>query len=186
LFALAGHAAGGARRALVDRTAKGLRGAPRDALIADETPPEQRGAAYGLRQSLDTVGALLAPLVAAGLMIWLAGDIRRSSGSRSSPPSSRWRSFFCSCASPSGHVAAQAAAAAAKAFARSTGCRRLILVAFLFTLARFSESFLVLKGAEAGLSLPPRRWCWWCSTSPTCCCPIRPGALGDRRDPRRS
>ena len=59
-----------------DRIGKGIRGAPRDAMIADETPPEIRGRAFGLRQSLDTVGALLAPLAAIGLMIWFAGDIR--------------------------------------------------------------------------------------------------------------
>src|SRR6476469_6305124 len=60
----------------VDRIGKGIRGAPRDAMIADEAAPEIRGAAFGLRQSLDTVGAFLAPLAAVGLMIWLAGDIR--------------------------------------------------------------------------------------------------------------
>ena len=52
-----------------DRIGKGIRGAPRDAMVADETPPEIRGRAFGLRQSLDTVGALLAPLVAIGLMV---------------------------------------------------------------------------------------------------------------------
>ena len=60
----------------VDRIGKGIRGAPRDAMIADETPPELRGAAYGLRQALDTVGAFLAPLAAIGLMLLFAGDIR--------------------------------------------------------------------------------------------------------------
>ena len=59
-----------------DRIGKGIRGAPRDAMIADETPPEIRGRAFGLRQALDTVGALLAPLAAIGLMAWLASDIR--------------------------------------------------------------------------------------------------------------
>ncbi|HET9398105.1 MAG TPA: MFS transporter, partial [Sphingomicrobium sp.] len=60
----------------VDRVGKGIRGAPRDAMIADETPPELRGAAYGLRQALDTVGGTLAPLLAIGLMLLLADDIR--------------------------------------------------------------------------------------------------------------
>ncbi len=48
----------------IDRIGKGIRGAPRDAMIADETPPDLRGAAYGLRQALDTVGGTLAPLAA--------------------------------------------------------------------------------------------------------------------------
>lgn len=57
----------------VDRVGKGIRGAPRDALVADIAPPELRGASFGLRQSLDTVGAFLGPLLAIGLM-WLTGD----------------------------------------------------------------------------------------------------------------
>ncbi|MCC7016420.1 MAG: MFS transporter [Rhodospirillales bacterium] len=61
---------------LADRLGKGVRGAPRDALVADLTAPAQRGAAFGLRQSLDTVGALIAPLAAVGLMILFAGDVR--------------------------------------------------------------------------------------------------------------
>lgn len=61
----------------LDRAGKGIRGAPRDALIADITLPEQRGAAYGLRQSLDTCGALLAPLMAALLMWALSNDYRQ-------------------------------------------------------------------------------------------------------------
>src|SRR4051794_38455743 len=59
-----------------DRIGKGIRGAPRDALIADATPPEIRGAAYGLRQSLDTAGALFGPLAAVGLMALFTGNIR--------------------------------------------------------------------------------------------------------------
>src|SRR5947209_18319079 len=59
-----------------DRIGKGIRGAPRDAILADETPPEILGRAFGLRQALDTAGALLAPLLAIGLMYRLASDIR--------------------------------------------------------------------------------------------------------------
>src|SRR3569832_335857 len=59
-----------------DRIGKGIRGSPRDAMIADETPPVIRGRAFGLRQALDTAGALLAPLIAIGLMAWLASNIR--------------------------------------------------------------------------------------------------------------
>jgi len=61
---------------LLDRVGKGIRGAPRDALVADITPPELRGAAFGLRQSLDTVGAILGPLLAVGLMLLWADDFR--------------------------------------------------------------------------------------------------------------
>ncbi|HEX8964571.1 MAG TPA: MFS transporter, partial [Rhodocyclaceae bacterium] len=61
---------------LLDRVGKGVRGAPRDALIADVTPEEVRGAAFGLRQALDTVGAFLGPLTATGLMLLWADDYR--------------------------------------------------------------------------------------------------------------
>ena len=61
---------------LADRVGKGIRGAPRDALVADITPPQLRGAAFGLRQSLDTVGAFLGPLLAVVLMLLWANDFR--------------------------------------------------------------------------------------------------------------
>jgi MFS family permease len=61
---------------LLDRVGKGVRGAPRDTLVADITPPQLRGAAFGLRQSLDTVGAFLGPLLAVGLMLLWANDFR--------------------------------------------------------------------------------------------------------------
>ena len=60
----------------IDRIGKGIRGAPRDALVADIAPPHLRGAAYGLRQSLDSVGALAGPLLAVLLMLWLADNLR--------------------------------------------------------------------------------------------------------------
>ena len=61
---------------LLDRVGKGVRGAPRDALVADLAPPAMRGAAFGLRQSLDTVGAFFGPLLAVGLMLLWANDFR--------------------------------------------------------------------------------------------------------------
>jgi len=57
----------------IDRLGKGIRGAPRDALVADLSPPHLRGAGFGLRQSLDTVGAFLGPLIATALM-WLTAN----------------------------------------------------------------------------------------------------------------
>src|SRR5215208_7722349 len=76
LFALASTSALVLSARLIDRVGKGIRGAPRDALIADITPQAHRGAAFGLRQSLDTVGAFLGPLLAIGLMLLWANDIR--------------------------------------------------------------------------------------------------------------
>src|SRR6478752_6808174 len=76
LFPLATSAPAVMVARFADRIGKGIRGSPRDALVADETPPEIRGRAFGLRQALDTAGALLAPLVAIALMVWFADRIR--------------------------------------------------------------------------------------------------------------
>src|SRR5438045_7152532 len=76
LFPLATTAPAVLAARFADRIGKGIRGSPRDAMIADETPPEIRGRAFGLRQALDTAGALLAPLAAIALMAWFANDIR--------------------------------------------------------------------------------------------------------------
>ena len=76
LFALAGGAGLVVAARLIDRLGKGIRGAPRDALVADIAPPGIRGAAFGLRQSLDTIGAFLGPLLAMGLMLAWANDFR--------------------------------------------------------------------------------------------------------------
>src|SRR4029078_8022673 len=76
LFPLAASALTVMAARFADRIGKGIRGSPRDAMIADETPPEIRGRAFGLRQAMATVGALLAPVVAIGLMVLLANNIR--------------------------------------------------------------------------------------------------------------
>lgn len=60
----------------LDRIGKGIRGAPRDALIADVTDHEHRARAYGLRQSLDSIGAFMGPLAAIALMMLWANDLR--------------------------------------------------------------------------------------------------------------
>jgi MFS family permease len=76
LFPLAGTAAAVLVARVSDRVGKGIRGAPRDAMVADFTPPELRGAAYGLRQALDTVGAVIGPLLAVALLWIWAADLR--------------------------------------------------------------------------------------------------------------
>jgi MFS family permease len=185
LMALAGSplAVLGAR--LVDRTAKGLRGAPRDALIADDTPPEQRGAAYGLRQSLDTVGALLAPMAAAGLMIWLAGDIRTVFWIAVIPAFIAVGIAFFFLREPERTQVAPIQQPLLRSFREvDKSCRRIILVAFLFTLARFSESFLVLKAMEEGLGLALAPLILVVFNLSYVLLSYPAGALSDRRDPR--
>ena len=185
LFALAGTPLTILGARLVDRTAKGLRGAPRDAMIADDTPPGQRGAAYGLRQSLDTVGALLAPLAAAGLMIAFAGDIRAVFWVAAVPAFVSVAIAWAFLREPKARVAQARVQPLLSGFRRvDKTCRRLILVAFLFTLARFSESFLILKGAEAGLTLVTAPLLLVVFNLSYFLLSYPAGALGDRRDPR--
>ena len=138
-----------------DRIGKGVRGAPRDALIADITPEHTRGAAYGLRQSLDTVGAFAGPLIAIALMWLLADNIRAvfafaiipavicvlvlifavkeppKTGAAKRPPPIRWS-----------HL---------KVFGPTFWS--VVTVGGVFTLARFSEAFLILRAQDEGLPI---------------------------------
>ncbi len=136
-----------------DRIGKGIRGAPRDALIADESPPEVRGRAFGLRQALDTVGALLAPLIAIGLMALLANDIRAVFWLAVLPAVA---SFLLAWLALTESRPATARGAPSPVFAGfrelTRPTRRLLAVGFLFSAARFSEGFLILKGIDVGLS----------------------------------
>ena len=154
LFPLASGAATVMGARFADRLGKGIRGAPRDGLIADETPPEIRGRAFGLRQSLDTVGALIAPIAAIGLMVMLAGNIRAVFWIAAIPAA---LSFLLAWLALKEQAPARAKPARAPFFAGfrelDPATRRLIAVGFLFTLARFSEGFLILRGFDAGLSM---------------------------------
>jgi len=137
-----------------DRIGKGIRGAPRDALIADVTPAPMLGRAFGLRQSLDTAGAVIGAGLALALMLLLAGDMRlvfwvavlpaalavllvifgvedRAAGPEEARAPVRWVEL--------GQLGA--------------GFWAVVAVAVAFSLARFSEAFLILKANEEGLAL---------------------------------
>lgn len=155
LFALAGTPGlvFGAR--LVDRIGKGICGAPRDALVADLAPAHMRGAAFGLRQSLDTVGAFLGPLLAIGLMLLWANDFRKVFWFAVLPGvlSVLVLLLFV-------HEAPRAPGTARVHPIRRENLRQLtaaywwvVGVGALFTLARFSEAFLVLRAQQGGLPL---------------------------------
>lgn len=136
----------------VDRIGKGIRGAPRDAMIADETPAELRGAAYGLRQTLDTVGGTIAPLAAIGLMLLLANDIRTVFWIAAIPAFLSFLFALTMLREPTRHVSGNSEQAAWGGWrSLDIHVRRLIGVGFLFGLARFSESFLILKAMDVGL-----------------------------------
>ncbi|MGB5210076.1 MAG: MFS transporter [Gammaproteobacteria bacterium] len=140
----------------VDRIGKGIRGAPRDALIADITPAPQRGAAYGLRQALDSVGAFAGPLMAMLLMLWLASDIRAVMWFAVVPAFISVGLLILGLREPE----RDAAAGPTRKVLYREHLRRLHLDYWLvvalggvFTLARFSEAFLVLRADDLGLSL---------------------------------
>ena len=156
LFALAGSAGMVFGARMIDRVGKGIRGAPRDALVADLAPPGLRGAAFGLRQALDSVGAFLGPLIAIALMLAWADDIRAVFWAAAIPGLLAVTLLVVGVREP---VAAGAQAPRVNPIAREN-LRRLgpaywwvVVVGAAFTLARFSEAFLVLRVQQGGLPL---------------------------------
>ncbi|TLD45609.1 MAG: Multidrug resistance protein MdtL [Accumulibacter sp.] len=138
----------------VDRIGKGIRGAPRDALVADLVPARQRGAAYGLRQALDSAGAFLGPLLAIVFMLSLASDIRRvlwmavvpafvavllalALREPRSPPAT---------SAPRDRLRLQLGRSLPRHF------WLIVTLGAAFTLARFSEAFLLLRAHDLGLA----------------------------------
>jgi MFS family permease len=140
----------------VDRIGKGIRGAPRDALIADVTPPAIRGAAYGIRQALDTVGAFTGPLLAVALMALYANDFRAVFWWAAVPAALAVLLIVVGVQEPDG-----VKASAKRGWPiHKQDLKRLspsfwmvIAIGMVFTLARFSEAFLVLKAQAEGLAL---------------------------------
>lgn len=155
LFAIAGGAGLIVAARLIDRVGKGIRGAPRDALVADLTPPEVRGAAFGLRQSLDTVGAFVGPLLAMGLMLLWADDFRAVFWVATIPAFLAVALLFFGVQEPERHQDGKRVNPI-----RRENLRRLpaaywwvVGIGAIFTLARFSEAFLVLRVQSGGLPL---------------------------------
>jgi MFS family permease len=139
----------------IDRVGKGIRGAPRDALVADITAPELRGAAYGLRQALDSAGAVIGPLLAIVLMIWLAGNIRTVMWFAVVPAGITVALLLINVREPE-HPRTRGRAGSALRFADASRLPRsywfVVLVGAIVALARFSEAFLVLRAEDVGLS----------------------------------
>ena len=156
LFPLAGGTAEVFVARFFDRLGKGIRSAPRDALVADAVPAGLRGAAYGLRQGLDTVGALIGPLAAVGLMVLFSDDFRAV--------------FWVACVPAALAVLVLAIGVREPRAVRPArrprfplhrtelarlggGFWLLIAVLFLLLLPRFSEAFMLLRAEDAGLGL---------------------------------
>jgi len=155
VFALAGGAGTVLAARVADRVGKGIRGAPRDALVADLVPEERRGAAYGLRQSLDTVGAFAGPLIAMGLMLASGGDIRLVFSIAILPALIAVAVLW---AGVEDVRFAPRPATLGPRFARGTLAAlgpdfwRVTLFGAVLAIARISEAFLVLRAVDAGLA----------------------------------
>jgi len=154
IFPLAGALEWLVAARFIDRVGKGIRGAPRDALVADLAPPEMRGASFGLRQTLDTIGAFTGPLLAIGLMWLFANDFQAVF----------WVAVLPAFLSVAVLVLAvkDPVATAKRRPARlplhrrdlallGNGYWRVVAVAVILTLARFSEAFLLLRVQEFGV-----------------------------------
>ena len=138
----------------VDRIGKGIRGAPRDALIADLTPADQRGAAFGLRQSLDTVGATLGPAAAIGLMYLYNDDIRTVLWFAVIPAVLAVAVLVFGVKEPSRAQRKSATPLRTEEIGKLGAAYWLVVAAgAVFTLARFSEAFLVIRARDGGLAL---------------------------------
>jgi MFS family permease len=138
---------------LLDRVGKGIRGAPRDALVADMVPPQLRGAAFGLRQSLDTVGAFLGPLLAVALMLLWANDFRAVFWVAVIPGLMAVGLLVFGIREPERHADGKRSNPICKENLKRLGAPYWWVVAIgaVFTLARFSEAFLVLRAQQGGI-----------------------------------
>lgn len=154
VFALAGGVGAVVTARFIDRVGKGIRGAPRDALLADITPPAIRGAAFGLRQSLDTVGAFVGPLLATLLMLVWANDFRAVFWVAVIPGLMAVLLLVVGIHEPPRPPGTPSVNPLRReALARLGGAYwRVVAVGAVFTLARFSEAFLVLRAQQVGIA----------------------------------
>jgi MFS family permease len=155
LFALAPNIGFVFTARMADRIGKGIRGAPRDALIADITPPESRGAAFGLRQALDTVGAFMGPLIAVGLMLLWANDFRKIFWVAVIPAMLAVTLLILGVVETDQQGKSKAGNPVSKHNLRRLGFNYwwVVAVGAVFTLARFSEAFLVLRAHQVGVPI---------------------------------
>ncbi|MCV2367935.1 MFS transporter [Roseateles oligotrophus] len=155
VFALASGVGWVVAARLTDRVGKGIRGAPRDALVADLAPPGLRGAAFGLRQALDSIGAVLGPLLGVGLMLLWANDFRAVFWVAVIPAAMAVALLAFGVHEPRSSAGKKRLNPISRANLRqlSPAYWWVVAIGGLFTLARFSEAFLVLRAQQTGLPL---------------------------------
>jgi MFS family permease len=154
IFPLASSIGWVAAARFIDRVGKGIRGSPRDALIADLTPNDLRGSAYGLRQTLDTVGAVLGPALAIAFMALLADNFRAVFWIAVIPAAAAVVTIVFFVREPKRAKRAkrlESPLSRAELARLDRGYWIVVGVAAIFTLARFSEAFLLLRAKSAGI-----------------------------------
>ena len=154
IFPLAGSVGWIVGAKAIDRIGKGIRGTPRDALIADVTPPALRGASFGLRKSLDTVGGFLGPLVAIALMVAFSGNVVLVFWVAVVPAFLAVALLVVGIREPAKPASRQTSALPrlADIAKLNRGVWAVVAAASLLTLARFSEAFLLLRSLEVGFT----------------------------------
>jgi MFS family permease len=160
LFPLANAALPVLGARFADRIGKGIRGAPRDALIADVTPPAIRGRAFGLRQSMDTAGAFAGPLLAIGLMLAFDDDVRAVFWFAVVPAVAAVLLVLFAVDEPPADAGAppRSPVRLAELKKLERGYWAVVGVGLLFTLARFSEAFLILKASACASRVSDGTW----------------------------
>jgi MFS family permease len=155
LFALAPTTGVVLAARLLDRVGKGVRGAPRDALVADIVPPQLRGAAFGLRQSLDTVGAFVGPLLGVALMLLWANDYRAVFWVAVVPGLLAVALLLLGVREPDVQRTEKRSNPIRRDNLRRLGADYwwVVGVGAVFTLGRFSEAFLVLRAQQGGIAV---------------------------------
>ena len=155
LFAIASGTGTLVAARLLDRVGKGVRGAPRDALVADITPSHVRGAAFGLRQSLDTVGAFTGPLIAVGLMLLWSNDFRAIFWVAVVPGLLAVALLLFGVREPERHSGERRTNPIQRDQLRRLSSHYwwVVGIGAVFTLARFSEAFLVLRAHQSGVAM---------------------------------
>lgn len=137
----------------MDRVGKGIRGTPRDAIIAAVSPPDIRGASFGLRKSMDTVGGFIGPLIAVAAMIALAGDIQSVFWVAAIPAAMCMVVLIFCVREPAGDLSGKRSKFRLRdAFRLTPAVWSVIGLASVIMLARFSEAFVLLKALEAGFT----------------------------------
>lgn len=140
---------------LLDRVGKGIRGTPRDAMVADLTPPELRGAAFGLRQSLDSIGAFVGPLLAVGLMLLWANDFRAVFWVAVIPGILSVLLLAFGISEPDTCSTSKRTNPLVMANLKRLNSQYwwVVCIGSIFTLARFSEAFLVLRAQDSSVPI---------------------------------